>query len=199
MIRLALKALDPLRLMALHRTLQFRASAICGEGFRATGRATIFPHQALRDAISFGAHACIDGTVEVYDRGRLTIGDHFFLGRSRIYCAHRITIGNYVLISDNVAIMDSDLHPLKASARRTAAKQWSMGRFPDVYDGGVGGGITIEDDVWIGFGACLLKGITIGQGAVIGAGAVVTADVQPWQIVAGSPARVIRELTEDER
>lgn len=199
MIRLALKALDPLRLLAVHRTLQFRASAICGGGFRATGRATIFPHQAPREAISFGVHACIDGTVEVYDRGRLTIGNHFFLGRSRIFCAHRITIGDYVLVSDNVAIMDSDLHPLKASDRRTAADQWAKGTFPDVYERGGGTGVTIGDDVWIGFGACLLKGVTIGQGAIIGAGAVVTTDVQPWQIVAGAPARVIRELTEDER
>lgn len=53
------------------------------------------------------------------------------------------------------------------------------------------GGITVEDDVWIGVGATVLDGVTIGRGAVVGAGAVVTGDVEPFAIVAGVPARVI--------
>jgi phosphonate metabolism protein (transferase hexapeptide repeat family) len=52
--------------------------------------------------------------------------------------------------------------------------------------------VTIGHDVWIGHGAVILPGITIGTGAVIGANAVVTKDVEPFQIVAGVPARVIR-------
>lgn len=54
--------------------------------------------------------------------------------------------------------------------------------------------ITIGDDVWIGAGAIILNGITIGTGAVIGAGAVVTKDVNPYTIVAGNPARKIRDI-----
>ena len=55
------------------------------------------------------------------------------------------------------------------------------------------GDIIVEDDVWIGFGAIILSGIHIGQGAIIGAGAVVTKDVPPYSIVGGAPARVIRK------
>lgn len=52
--------------------------------------------------------------------------------------------------------------------------------------------VTIEDDVWVGAGAIILMGVTIGLGAIIGAGAVVTHDVAPYSVVAGVPARVIR-------
>ena len=54
------------------------------------------------------------------------------------------------------------------------------------------GNINIEDDVWIGYGATIMSGIHIGQGAVIAAGAVVTKDVPPYAIVGGVPARIIK-------
>ena len=57
----------------------------------------------------------------------------------------------------------------------------------------------IEDDVLIGCMSIVLRGVTIGQGAVIGAGSVVTGDVAPYSIVAGNPARLIREIPQDER
>ena len=52
--------------------------------------------------------------------------------------------------------------------------------------------IVIGDDVWIGACAIILKGVTINNGAVIAAGAVVTKDVEPYAIVAGNPARIIK-------
>jgi acetyltransferase-like isoleucine patch superfamily enzyme len=198
-INVALKILDPSRLLAIHRTLQFRCAASCSRGFKASSRSNIFAHRAERQSIRFGAYARVDGTVEVYERGRLTVGSHFFLGRSRIYCAHEMNIGNYVLISDNVSIMDSDLHPIQARHRRGIAEAWSAGAFPDVYVGIPGAAVSIADDVWIGFGASVLKGVTIGQGAIVGAGSLVNADVPPWTMVAGTPARVIRELAPHER
>lgn len=55
-------------------------------------------------------------------------------------------------------------------------------------------GITVEDDVWIGSGAVVTDGVTIGTGSVIAAGSVVTRDVPPHTLVAGAPARIIREI-----
>lgn len=54
--------------------------------------------------------------------------------------------------------------------------------------------VTIEDDAWLGAGAIVLPGVTVGRGAVVGAGAVVTRDVPPFAIVGGVPARVLRLL-----
>ena len=55
-------------------------------------------------------------------------------------------------------------------------------------------GIVIEDNCWIGAGALVLDGVTIGRGATVGAGSVVTSSVPPHKLVVGSPARVIRDL-----
>jgi acetyltransferase-like isoleucine patch superfamily enzyme len=59
--------------------------------------------------------------------------------------------------------------------------------------------VTVGNDVWIGANACVLRGVALGEGAIVGTGSVVTKDVPPYTIVAGNPARVIRELTPDER
>lgn len=58
----------------------------------------------------------------------------------------------------------------------------------------VWGGVKIKDDVWIGAGAIILSGVTIGECSVIGAGAVVTKDVEPYTVVAGVPARKIKDI-----
>ena len=52
--------------------------------------------------------------------------------------------------------------------------------------------VVIEDDVWVGTGAIILKGVTIGRGSIIAAGALITKDVPPYSIVGGVPARVIK-------
>ncbi len=62
-----------------------------------------------------------------------------------------------------------------------------------------GGDVIIGDRVWIGYGALILPGVKLGEGAVVGAGAVVTKDVEPFTIVAGNPARKIGERTKELR
>jgi acetyltransferase-like isoleucine patch superfamily enzyme len=59
-------------------------------------------------------------------------------------------------------------------------------------------GIVIEDDVWLGAGAIITDGIHVGKGAIVAAGAVVTKDVAPYSVVAGVPARPIRDISKNE-
>lgn len=90
-----------------------------------------------------------------------------------------ITIGDEVLIATNVQILTAT-HPLDAARRRA---WWEYAK-----------PISIADGVWIGGGALILPGVTVGENAVVGAGAVVTRDVAPNTVVVGNPARVVREL-----
>jgi acetyltransferase-like isoleucine patch superfamily enzyme len=57
--------------------------------------------------------------------------------------------------------------------------------------------VTIGSDVWLGAGAVILPGVTIGNGAVVGANSVVTADVAPYAVVACAPARFLRQWTSE--
>jgi acetyltransferase-like isoleucine patch superfamily enzyme len=127
----------------------------------------------------------------------LTIGDRCFIGKCLFSIADRVEIGNDVMLSWGVAVTDHDSHSLVFTNRQHDVTNWQKG-YKDWTAINIQK-VVIEDRVWIGFNAILLKGITIGEGAIVGAGSVVTKDVPPFTIVAGNPAKVIRELTADER
>jgi len=125
--------------------------------------------------------------------GRVSIGDRSYIGASALVCHTSIEIGNDVIISWGVTVVDHNSHALEWEHRRDDITMWREGK--KNWDGVKIGPVVIEDKVWIGFGASILKGVRIGNGAVVGAQAVVTRDVAPFTIVAGNPARVVRELT----
>lgn len=124
--------------------------------------------------------------------GEITIGDHVFCGPgSRIWSAKRISIGNRVLISHNVNIHDNISHSLNAALRHEDFKHiFSKGfqKENDLHEKEV----VIEDDVWIGFNATILKGVHIGKGAIIGANAVITKDVPAYAVMVGNPPRILK-------
>jgi maltose O-acetyltransferase len=113
--------------------------------------------------------------------GRHThLGDHAYLNAfCTILDNNEVRIGNHVMIGPAVQIYTA-AHPLQAGPRNQGLE--------------VAKPIAIEDNVWIGGSAVLLPGVTVGTGAVVGAGAVVTRDVPANVVVAGNPARVIREI-----
>lgn len=113
--------------------------------------------------------------------GRNTcIGDHVYLNFSCIIIDNNeVHIGNRVMIGPAVQIYTA-AHPLQAELR---VQGWEVAK-----------PIRIEDNAWLGGGAIVLPGVCVGRNAVVGAGAVVTRDVPANTVVAGNPARVIREI-----
>ena len=113
--------------------------------------------------------------------GRNTyIGDYVYLNWSCVLLDNNeVHIGDHVMVGPFVQIYTA-AHPLEAEARNQG---WEVAK-----------PVVIEDNVWIGGGAILLPGVTVGRNAVVGAGAVVSRDVPPSTVVVGSPARVVREI-----
>ncbi|MEZ5341323.1 MAG: DapH/DapD/GlmU-related protein [Acidimicrobiales bacterium] len=97
------------------------------------------------------------------------------------------SLGRGVLIGNNVGIVGRYDHDHEIVGTLIRHAPWIGDE--DYAGKGVGETTVVEDDVWIGFGAVVLSGITIGRGAIVAAGSVVTRDVVPYSIVAGSPAR----------
>lgn len=131
----------------------------------------------------------LNGEVMLYEgvnirltrNAKLLIGDHTYINRSSsIDCTMSVTIGDLCAISDNVQILDSDFHEVSTTNYSSIACQ----------------PITIGNHVWIGRNVIILKGVTIGDGAIIGAGSIVTRSVPPKCMVAGIPARIVKENVE---
>lgn len=183
----------------LHKRVFIRQFCQLGKGVKITSRAELLHHGNNKNQIILSNFVILDGILEVYEKGFISIGDYTYIGRSRIFSTKKVIVGSYCLVSDNVCIMDSNLHPISAAKRIKIAEQWAIGNFPDVYTDIPNSPVILEDYCWIGFGSAILKGVHIGQGAIVGSNSVVTENVPPWTIVAGNPARVIREIPENER
>jgi len=112
--------------------------------------------------------------------------------------AGAIEIGNYCLICPGVRIDAAGRVSVGANTMIAAGAYLTDADWHDIYDRtrviGRQGDIVLEDNVWIGDGAIVCKGVTIGANSVVGAGSVVTRDVPANVIAAGNPARVVRAL-----
>ena len=111
--------------------------------------------------------------VSVAKNASLVLGSGYINNDCEIRCAESITIGENVAIANQVVIHDHDSHEIEGTPSSDPIK--------------------IGNHVWIGMRAIILKGVTIGDGAVVAAGAIVTKDVPPNTVVAGVPAKVVKE------
>lgn len=116
----------------------------------------------------------------------IVIGEDTGMSGGSICAAGSIRIGAGCLIGANVTLADSDFHAIRPANRRYNRNPDEIAVAP----------IVIEDNVFIGADAFVLKGVTIGKNSVIGAGAVVTRDIPPNAIAAGNPANVIKLISE---
>lgn len=127
------------------------------------------------------AQLCINGrftmhghsSIMVHNDAKLIIGNNTYLNGGNIDCSYQITIGNDCAIADEVRIMDNSWHSNNSI-----------------------GDIVIGNQVWIATRAMILPGVKIGDGAIVAAGALVTKDVPAKCMVAGVPAKIIKENVE---
>lgn len=116
---------------------------------------------------------------------QLVIGDNVDIGwQNSISVGTRVEIQNHVRLAGKVFLCGFPGHPLNAEQRRLGAPETDAQAKP----------IVLEEDVWVGTGATIMGGVTIGKGSIVGAGAVVTQSVPPYCVVAGNPAKVVKSL-----
>jgi acetyltransferase-like isoleucine patch superfamily enzyme len=120
------------------------------------------------------------------------IGDHSYFQKNAMITASNI--GKYCSIAGNTAIglpqHEIDLvssHPVFYLKNTPLARKYCRSDHGKVQQR-----VDIGNDVWVGYGAMIMSGVTVGTGAIIGAGSIVTKDVPPYAIVVGAPARLLR-------
>jgi acetyltransferase-like isoleucine patch superfamily enzyme len=154
-----------------------RVEAFCRDGVK------------LGDNVTIGARTLLSGTGVIAEPGEFVrIGNRSAIGSNNIIWGQGgVTIGDDCLLGPNVVVI-SENHD--SSSTHIPIRQQGSIRAP----------IEIGNDCWIGAGAVILAGVTLGKGVIVGAGAVVTRDVPPLAVVAGVPARVIsyREAREED-
>jgi acetyltransferase-like isoleucine patch superfamily enzyme len=136
----------------------------------------------------FGVDLHVGSRPRMWAPERLEIGDHSYLGHD-ICIETNCRLGRFVLIANRVSLIgrrDHDFRTIGVPVRfgNWVGSQRSASPFRS-------DAVKIDDDVWIGYGAIILSGVTIGRGAIVAAGAVVKSDVAPYSIVGGNPAVTI--------
>jgi acetyltransferase-like isoleucine patch superfamily enzyme len=148
----------------------------------------------LDPGLVIGAGCRLDGVLfNVGERGRVLIGDHCSFEEVFLIAEQEIRIGNRVTIGWRATIVDSDFHPLAPAERLAdviACSPLAERARPAIACCPV----EIEDDVWIGPNATILKGVHIGAGAFVEPGSVVVQDVPAHTRVLGNPAQKIGDL-----
>lgn len=178
-----------------HRALkQFKNNSIIGSNFICRENAMCSNESHVRENIRIGNNVSILGKILSEHVGKIVIGDYTTIrGETRIVATESITIGRYVIISNHVVIMDNNSHPIGIDERKRMSLEgpetelWRS-KYSDHSP------VIIDDSVWIGERAVILKGVHIGMGSIIACDSVVTKDVPPKCIVAGNPAKVVKEM-----
>jgi acetyltransferase-like isoleucine patch superfamily enzyme len=147
---------------------------------------------ARAPALVLGHHCTMDGVqFAVGEEGVIAIGDYCYFTNAVLLCELSLHIGSYVVIGWNTTIADTDFHPLAPALRvadAIACSPIGQGRPRPPIDRHA---VVIEDDVWIGPNATILKGVRIGAGSFIEPGALVTRNVPSRSRAGGNPATVM--------
>ena len=141
-----------------------------------------------------GSSAYLGTMFDVGPRGRVRVGDFTLVHGAWFISDSAIEVGDYTFISWNVVLMDSYRASPDAEARRLDLETLQSRNPRSPQHAEYSSPITVGSNVWIGFDACILPGVRIGEGCIIGARSVVTTEIPPYCVAAGNPARIIREI-----
>jgi chloramphenicol O-acetyltransferase type B len=150
-------------------------------------RKVIYRHYEIGEGFYAGAR------VRIWGKKKIVIGKNFYIGRDS-FIESDVIIGDNVIWANRVALVGKYDHhyqqigtPVRLAMQiRDANYSWK----------GLDMITVIENDVWVGYNSTILCGITIGEGSIIAAGSLVTKDVDPYCIYAGSPAKKVRNRFE---
>ena len=164
---------------------------------RSQGHSTVYLQNVVTDpSISVGDYTIYDDFVnDPRDFQRNNVLYHYPINRERL------VIGKFCSIACGAKFLFNSANHTRRSLSTyifpVLFEEWGLDveRIPEAWDNK--GDIVIGNDVWIGYEAVVLAGVTIGDGAIIGARAVVTRDVPPYTIVGGVPAKPIRKRFSD--
>ena len=146
------------------------------------------PNIVIGDSVTMIGESDNPVSIGVWGReqglGSITIGKAALLSPgTRISASDEIVIGDSVMIANGVYITDSDWHDVYDRTERSE-------KITPVH---------IENNVWLGDGVKVLKGVRIGENSIVGAGAIITRDVPPNVVVAGNPAKIVKHLQVGQR
>jgi acetyltransferase-like isoleucine patch superfamily enzyme len=161
------------------------------------GRGTTIAWRRLKhisgNLLSVGEDSIIHADISFEKSGgKIQIGSRTFVGRSDLVCYRSIIIGDDVIMSWGITIVDHDSHSIEWGRRRNDVRDWGNGQ--KNWESIAHGPVVVGNKAWLGFNVSVLKGVTIGEGAVIGACSVVTRDIPPYSVAVGNPAKVVRLL-----
>ena len=152
-------------------------------------------YSQLNPALTIGNDCTIYGVhFALGKEAKMKIGNYCYIHHSIFLCEEELYLGNFVVIAPGVTIADSDFHPIAPAARIADAVALSPLGNKQARPQIIKKPVIIEDDVWIGPNATILKGVRIGTGAFIEAGSLVTRDIPPRARVLGNPARVVGKV-----
>ncbi len=132
--------------------------------------------------------------------GQIRIGAYTILNGTYLICNKEIAIGNHCLLAWGSVITDSWFSLTAATSEKRSAVLRAVAQDPlrRLQPAGEPNPVKLEDNTWVGFDSVILPGVTLGRGCIVGSKTVITEDVPPYAIVAGSPPRVIRYLDPDD-
>ena len=162
------------------------------------GRGTTIAWRRIKNlagnSLSVGEELIIHADISFEEHGgEVRIGNRTFVGRSDLVCYRKLVIGDDVIMSWGITIVDHDSHSIDWEKRCNDVHDWNNGQ--KNWKHIAHAPVVVGDKAWIGFNVSILKGVTIGEGAVIGACSVVTRDIPAYAVAVGNPARLVRRLS----